>query len=272
MIGGGPFNLKPGEWTDDTSMALALIDSLLVCPELNEVDLMGRFSSWYEAGAYSVLGYCFDIGITTRQALVRWKRTGNPIAGATAPETAGNGSLMRLAPVAVRHWRNRDLMWDVAARQSIVTHGAAEAVDACIVFAEMLAEAIAGQSRAAVLRSRKTVYAGNIADIMAGSWRGKCRSEIASSGYVAHSLEAALWCVARTASFSEAVLLAANLGYDADTTSAITGQLAGAIYGASNIPAAWLDRLVWRDRLTRSADELFAAQFASASKLEAFHG
>jgi len=97
-------------------------------------------------------------------------------------------------------------------------------------------------------------YAGQIGAIMAGSWRGKRRSEIRSSGYVAHSLEAALWCVGRTTCFADAVLLAANLGDDADTTAAITGQLAGALYGAGGIPDKWLEQLAWRERIGRTAE------------------
>jgi ADP-ribosyl-[dinitrogen reductase] hydrolase len=168
--------------------------------------------------------------------------------------SAGNGSLMRLAPAAIRHWQDRAKLRDVAARQSRTTHGAPEAVDACIAFAEVLADAIAGYPRSQVLRVRDYPYAGQIGAIMAGSWRGKRRSEIRSSGYVAHSLEAALWCVGRTTCFANAVLLAANLGDDADTTAAITGQLAGALYGARGIPDKWLEKLAWREKIERMAE------------------
>lgn len=256
MFGGGPFGLKPGQWTDDTAMALAFADSLVEYPSLDEADLMRRFVEWHEQGTYSCTGSCFDIGITTQQALSRWKKSGNPIAGSTDPQTAGNGSLMRLSPVAVRHWRNRSLMRDAAARQSRTTHGAAEAVDACVAFAEMLADAIEGAKRSEVLRSRIEPYTGSIQAIVAGSWRGKRRSDIRSTGYVAHSLEASIWSVGRTGSFSEAVLLAANLGEDADTTAAITGQLAGAINGASGIPDSWQSKVAWGPRIRTMADAL----------------
>lgn len=245
MKGGGPFRLEPGQWTDDTSMALALADSLIACDGLDEHDLMSRFVSWMDEGAYSSNGRCFDIGITVRGALNRFKQSGNPIAGSTNPNSAGNGSLMRLAPVAIRYWDDDAARRDAAARQSRTTHGAPEAVDACIAFSEMLAEAIAGKRRSEVLGDRLGAlpYAGQIAGIMAGSWRCKARDEIKSSGYVAHSLEAAIWCVGRTGSFADAVLLAANLGEDADTVAAITGQLAGAIYGYRDIPSDWLGQL-----------------------------
>jgi ADP-ribosyl-[dinitrogen reductase] hydrolase len=223
MVGGGPFSLNPGQWTDDTAMALALADSLAANGALDEADLMGRFVRWNEHGDYSCTGTCFDIGITTRQALSRWKRTGDPIAGSTDPQTAGNGSLMRLSPVAVRYWRDRAALRDVAARQSRTTHGAPEAVDACVAFAEVLGDAIEGRSRSEVLRNRPEPLAGTIGGIMAGSWRSKLRRDVRSCGYAAHSLEASLWSVGRTDSFKAAVLLAASLGEDADTTAAITG-------------------------------------------------
>ena len=256
MTGAGPFNLEPGVWTDDTAMALALMDSLTSMGELDEYDLMERFVRWHEEGTYSCTGSCFDIGITTRQALSVWKQTGNPIAGSTDPMTAGNGSLMRLAPVAVRYWRDRDKLRDVAARQSRTTHAAPEAVDACVAFAQALADAIEGQPRSEVLRNRVEPYAGSIPAIMAGSWRGKTRDDICASGYVAHSLEASLWSTARTGNFEEAVLLAANLGEDADTTAAITGQLAGALYGKNGIPRHWRERVAWQDTICAAAAAL----------------
>lgn len=256
MEGGGPFGLQPGEWTDDTSMALALADSLLSCDALDEHDLMTRFVSWMEEGAYSSNGRCFDIGNTVRGALQRFKQTGNPISGSTDPHSAGNGSLMRLAPVAIRHWDERAKLHDAAARQSRTTHGAAEAIDACVAFADLLAAAIAGKPRSEVLADRSGDWAGRIQEIMAGSWRGKRREDTQSSGYVAHSLEAALWCVGRSGSFEEAILLAANLGGDADTTAVITGQLAGALYGYQAIPCRWLGKLTGQGMIFGMARQL----------------
>jgi ADP-ribosyl-[dinitrogen reductase] hydrolase len=204
---------------------------------------MTRFVAWWQDGAYSSTGSCFDIGMTVRGALTRFQETGDPIAGSTDPMSAGNGSLMRLAPVAIRYWDDPAGVADAAARQSRTTHAAPEAVAACVGYAQILADAIAGKSRCEVLRSRDGGYAGAIAGILAGSWRGKRREDVKASGYVAHSLEAALWCVGRTGTFAEAVLLAANLGEDADTTAAIAGQLAGALYGYEAIPRPWLGKL-----------------------------
>lgn len=269
MMGGGPFRLAPGEWTDDTSMALALADVLARGREgggdLDERLLMERFLAWYENGAYSHNGRCFDIGMTVAGALSRFKKSGDPLAGSTDPDTAGNGSLMRLAPVAIRYWQDRPKMRDAAARQSHTTHGAAEAVDACVACAELLADAIEGKPVAEVLAPRETTGSASIAAIIAGSWRGKARGDIRSSGYVVHSLEAALWSVGRSGTFEQAVIAAANLGEDADTTAAIAGQLAGALYGASGIPEHWRSQLIWRDRIVAFAEALLPREIADAA-------
>ena len=149
---------------------------------------------------------------------------------------------MRLAPVAIRFWNDRPRLVSTAAEQSRTTHAAAEAVAACRGYAEMLADAIAGRPRAYLLAPRRFDGPPAVARVLAGSWRGQARDTIRSSWYVIHTLEAAIWSVARTAGFRDAVLLAANLGDDADTVAAVTGQLAGALYGLTGIPARWLDR------------------------------
>ena len=144
----------------------------------------------------------------------------------------------------------------MAERQSRTTHAAEEAVDACAGYAEFLAEAISGRSKHEILAPRKSSRTPRVAEILDGKWKGRTRSEIKSSGYVIDSMEAAIWCVARSTGFREAILLAANLGDDADTVAAITGQLAGAIWGASAIPEPWLAKLAWSERIGKLADDL----------------
>lgn len=260
MIGGGPFKLEVGQWTDDTAMALALADSLISHPDFDPRDLMERFLDWRAQGRYSCTGSCFDIGVTTDEAIMRYLEDDEPFSGSTDPETAGNGSLMRLAPVAIINSQNRDRLDAVARDQSRTTHGAPEAVDACRAYASLLADSIAGQPKEALIGPRLQPdglpWAGQVSYVMAGSWRHKVRDRISSSGYVIHSLEAALWCFHETENFAEAILRAANLGHDADTTAAITGQLAGAYYGASGIPAEWLGKLAWRDQIEAMASKL----------------
>ena len=252
MRAGGPFNLQRGQWTDDTAMALALADSLLHDPALDAHDLMRRFLSWYDEGTYSCTGVCFDIGNATQAALDQFRLGGDALAGSADPSSAGNGALMRLAPVAVRHWRDRDALARVAALQTRTTHAAPTTLHASDVFATLLAEAIAGLPLHEVLASPAAAR-------IEGGWRGLHRDAVRGDGYVVRSLQAAVWAVSRTTSFRSAVLLAANLGEDADTTAAIAGQLAGAIYGASGIPAEWLDALAWRERLEETAAKLFGA-------------
>ena len=259
LVGGGPFELAPGEWTDDTSMALCLADSLLERGTLDVQDLMERFCRWHEEGHNSVTGVCFDIGTTTAGALHSFRATGEPLSGSTDPQSAGNGSLMRLSPVAIRWWQDPAKATEAARVQSRTTHGAVQAVEACALYAELLVEALAGSPKETVLRTRDWSGDARIAEVAAGSWRSKERAAISSSGYVLHTLEAALWCVGRAESIEDALILAANLARDADTVAAVTGQLAGALSGMSGAPTAWLDKLAWRERIEALAAGLFEA-------------
>lgn len=258
MVGGGPFRLRPGQWTDDTSMAVCLAESQLAHPDLDPRDLMTRFLAWRDDGVNSPTGTCFDIGITTSAALDRFKRTHMPLAGDTDPRMAGNGSVMRLAPVALCWWRDPAKADEVARMQSRTTHGAAEAVDGCALLARVLCRLIAGEGKTA-LTEDDPAWSPAIRAIGQGGWRGKERDAIRSSGYVVHTLEAAFWVVGQAENFHDAVLAAANLGDDADTVAAVTGQLAGALWGYSAIPDAWREKLHDHDRLTELGNALFDA-------------
>lgn len=269
MMGGGPFRLQPGVWTDDTSMALCLADTLLATGEVDPHDLITRFIAWWRDGENSVTGSCFDIGNTTRAALERFERIGDPVAGDTAAVAAGNGSLMRLAPVALFYCDDREAAGRAARLQSQTTHAADECLDACEAFTHLLVDAFAGKSKAELLSAAPTRATGQVAEILAGSWRAKPRAAISSSGYVIHTLEAALWAIGQASSFEEALVLAVNLGDDADTVGAVTGQIAGAIWGASAIPARWIERLAWRDRLEGTGRALLR-RGAAARGLAAF--
>ncbi|WP_252259930.1 ADP-ribosylglycohydrolase family protein [Erythrobacter aurantius] len=262
MAGGGPFDLPAGTWTDDTAMALALAESLVEQKALDPDDLMRRFVSWWREGTYSPTGACFDIGIATRLALSRFEETGDALAGSSDPRSAGNGSLMRLAPIAIRGAAiDRETMRAEARLQSQTTHAAEACVDACEGWAVMLREVLRGASfEEGLAAAAQLDFKDPIGPVFAGVWRTKGRSQIESSGYVAHSLEAALWCNAQSEDFREIILLAANLGNDADTTAAIAGQLAGARLGLEKIPDAWLAKLAWRERLQVAADKLILGE------------
>ncbi len=221
---------------------------------------MTRFVAWWHAGVCSCTGECFDIGVTTRGALARFLRTRDPYAGDTDERSAGNGSLMRLAPVALfAVGKGAAAAAHLARVQSRTTHGAPQAVEACALFATLLREAVLGGGKAEVLAPRAWDGHPAVAAIAAGSWRGKPRDEIRSTGYVVDTLEAALWAAAETETFEDALVLAVNLGGDADTVGAVAGQLAGAIYGAAAIPPRWLAPLAWRQRIEDLAAALVSA-------------
>lgn len=258
MVGGGPFKLRPGEWTDDTSMALCLATSLVEQDGFDPADQMSRYCRWADHGYLSSTGTCFDIGTTTVRALRRYQREGNPYAGLSDPALAGNGCIMRLAPIPMWFCPHLEAAARFAADSSRTTHGAEECIDACRVFSRIVCRALLGRSKDEVLLgdTDSFVAGARVTAIARGSYRNKEIADIFGSGYVVHSLEAALWAFARTDNFADAILMAANLGEDADTTAAVCGQLAGAYYGESAIPSHWLERLAFRPEITKLADQL----------------
>ena len=262
MTGGGPFHLQPGQWTDDTSMALCLASSLVECGGFDPYDQMKRYLNWRDLGYWSSTGRCFDIGNTTSAALNHFQQTGEAFSGSTSPHAAGNGSLMRLAPVPLYFYPDREQAVFFAGESSRTTHAAAECVDACRLFADMLCRALDGADKAAILFNSDPALVASpaIKAIALGDYQAKTVDQIDGSGYVVRSLEAALWCFWTTDSFAAAILAAANLGNDADTTAAICGQIAGAFYGESGIPAAWLEKLAMADEIRKLADQLCEAK------------
>jgi len=258
MAGGGPFGLSPGQWTDDTSMALCLAESLVERKGFDARDQMERYVRWAEEGYLSSTGSCFDIGNTVASALRKFRRTGEPYAGSADPYSAGNGCIMRLAPVPMFYFPDQDAAERYAAESSRATHGAQECLDACRLLARILCRALDGRTKEDVALGDSGSFQGaqKIVAIARGGYVEKPEAEIRGSGYVVQCLEAALWCFLRTETFEHAVLAAANLGDDADTTAAVCGQIAGAHYGEPGIPAAWLEKLALRSTITRLADEL----------------
>jgi len=260
MVGGGPFQLKAGEWTDDTSMALCLGASLLE-KGFDLHDQITKYVKWYQNGYMSSNGRCFDIGIATREALSRFISSGNPEAGSTNPRSAGNGCIMRLAPVPIMYADNHEEAARLSAEQSKTTHGATECIEASQLFGEILARTLQGepskaQSLAPKIKSSFQYSSARIQNIAEGAYFGYDSLQVKGTGYVVDSLEAALWCFHITDNFKDAVLTAANLGDDADTTAAITGQIAGAYYGEAGIPQHWLDRVVMAEEIGEMAELL----------------
>lgn len=257
---GGPHGLDPGQWTDDTSLALALADSIAECG-WDLTDQAQRYLAWLETGKYSVNGSVFDVGLTTSHALRRF--AGGMDAsqcGAKGEHSCGNGSIMRIAPVAMAfHSFLPDRIVELstrAAESSLPTHAHPRCLSACRYLTLVLAGLLQGQDREEVLaphwlplkelRQVEPLHA-DVERVAAGSFREKQPPEIRGSGFVVASLEAALWAFSHGEDFEAAVLAAVNLGDDADTTGAVCGQLAGAFWGESGIARHLLDGLAGRE-------------------------
>jgi len=258
MTGGGPFCLPVGAWTDDTSMALCLASSLVELGRFDPADQMRRYCQWHENGYLTSTGRCFDIGLTVRESLARFQRSGNPFSGRPDPQSAGNGCIMRLAPVPMFFHPDSAEAARWAGESSRTTHGAPECVESCQLLAAMICASLSGASKDEVLFSHdlSTFQSAKVRAIAAGEYRNKSAKGISGSGYVIHCLEASAWCFWQSKSFRDAVLLAVNLGDDADTTGAVCGQIGGAFYGEEGIPAEWLSRLVMVDDIRSLADRL----------------
>jgi ADP-ribosyl-[dinitrogen reductase] hydrolase len=252
-------------WTDDTSMGLCLAESLVERGGFDACDQMRRYLRWYREGYLSVKGYCFDIGRTTSTALESFERTGEPFSGGRGRYDAGNGSIMRLAPVPIFFAADPAAALHYAAESSRTTHGAQASLDACRYLAAVLLGAFAGADKEELLSPHYSPVPGyrdahplvpEVAEVAAGSFKHRQPPEIEGSGYCVRSLEAALWAFHHTEDFRSGALLAVNLGHDADSTGAVYGQIAGAFYGERGIPPAWRERLAMADLIDRLADDL----------------
>ncbi len=247
-------------------MALCLAASLLEQQGFDPVDQQRRYVRWYREGYMSSTGHCFDIGNTIGDALTRFEQTGDPYSGSTDPMSAGNGSIMRLAPVPIFYAATPGEAIVKCGESSRPTHGTAAAVDACRYFGALLVGALNGASKEDLLAPAYAPIAdywvkyplqSDIARVAAGSFKERHPPAIRGSGYVVDSLEAALWAFYQSHSFREGCLLAVNLGDDADTTGAVYGQLAGAFYGQLDLPSEWRAKLAKRSLLKEFADQLY---------------
>ncbi|WP_223066195.1 ADP-ribosylglycohydrolase family protein [Paenibacillus caui] len=264
MTGGGVFDLPKGCWTDDTSMALCLAESLIEKKAFDAEDQMNRYVKWYRSGHLSSLGTCFDIGNATAQALHHYEQTGEAFSGSEDPFSAGNGSIMRLAPVPLFFVNDLVQAAKWSGISSKPTHAAKECMDGCRLFGALIAAAAQGMEKEQLLHFSTFNFlwedeplAPKLAEVYKGSYKRLQPPEIQGSGYVVKSLEAALWAFYHSQSFEEGVLLAVNLGDDADTTGAIFGQLAGAFYGLVGIPSRWVEPLAKCDLILGYAKKLF---------------
>jgi ADP-ribosylglycohydrolase len=284
MRGFGTHNQPPGTWSDDSSLLLCTVESLAHCGGLNATDLGQRFVRWESEGHWTPHGRVFDIGIATSQALSR-------LALGTAPEQSGgsdeysngNGSLMRIVPIAL--WFDNLAPNDLAAtahRASALTHRHPRSQMACALYClivrELLAAATAEDAFHAALQVFAEIYEQPpfVAErlhfqlLEAERLGSRSESEIGSSGYVMHTLTASIWCLLTSRSFEECVLKAVNLGGDTDTTGTVAGGLAGAYYGAEAIPIAWREALARHDEV-ESLFEHFLSCHSAAEVGAGFH-
>ncbi len=266
LVGGGVFGLQAGKWTDDTSMALCLADSLIEKQTFDAFDQLDKYSKWFNEGYNSSTGDCFDIGNTTKQALFLYEKTGQPYCGDTTRDSAGNGSIMRLSPVSIFYLNKPEELYYRAALSSKTTHAAPQCLDACRYMAGIIAGAIKGVNKETLLGDsfsliqdywEKEPLDKTIQEISSGSFKRKHPPQIYASGYVVKTLEAALWAFYHTSDFETGALKAVNLGDDADTVGAVYGQIAGAFYGISDIPKKWLDKLYRRFDMEICVESLY---------------
>lgn len=271
MVGGGPFHLPPGYWTDDTSMMLCLGHSLLEWEAFNPDDQIGRYIKWRDEGYMSSTGECFDIGSTCDRAMRYYQgNPDNPYPGSiitNKEDQSGNGSLMRLAPIPLVYYNSPDLFSKLAL-SSEVTHGARRCVDSCMVYGGIMAGILHGESKEVVLsplyKSHNKWWSEHqlddevrIVSVGVGSYKSLPEADVRTSGYVIHSMEAALWAFYHTTNFKDGVLLCANWGDDSDTVAAIYGQLAGAYYGTTGIPPEWIDQVFNNNELIKMGNDLY---------------
>ncbi len=259
IIGGGFAKLKAGEWTDDTAMMCCLASSLIE-KGFNLEDQIDKYCKWVYDGYWQKNGQRF-IGLATYDALRKYKTHKTVLAGSSLPNKAGNGSIMRLAPVALFSYPNFEQSVINCAESSKTTHASIECIEACMLLGAMIHKALEGKTKEEILSNHNLILSSpNIVSIQNGDYFNKKEEEILGSGYVVKSLEASLWCFNKTNSFKESVCLAANLGDDSDTTAAIVGQIAGAYYGLSGIPSEWVSKLDKGTEIIELAENLYKSK------------
>jgi ADP-ribosyl-[dinitrogen reductase] hydrolase len=243
MQAGGPFDLKRGQWTDDTSLALCLASSLVEKNGFDPYDQIERYLKWFRHGYMSCTGNCFDIGNTTKAALLRYEDNKDIYAG-SVDDPATNGSLMRLAPIALFYFKNLSDTIKYAGLSSKVTHAPINCITACEDLALYIHRALLGEDKKSIFKDTRIDF-------------NKSYEDISGKGDAQLCLEGAMWCFYHSQSFEEGVKLAVNLGDDTDTTGAVFGQLAGAFYGVKALPKDMLDDLWDRALIEDLAVKIF---------------
>lgn len=272
----GTYNQPAGTWSDDSSMTLATMTSLM--GGLDYKDLMDRFLDWYERGVYTPHGQAFDIGIATSQALVRYKAGWSPLeSGGQGERDNGNGSLMRILPFLFYFNADygaiindgREEVFEKIGQASSLTHAHKRSIMACSIYLSIAQGLIFWNKNMAVEKgltralSHYSTLEGykdemkHFSKIAHIDFIDLEEKDIGSSGYVIDSLEASIWCLLNTDTYEDCVLRAVNLGQDTDTTAAIAGGLAGLYYGYEDIPKDWLETIIKRDELEELCHDFY---------------
>jgi len=260
MTGYGTHNLPAGTFSDDSSLAFCLSEALT--GEFNLEKIADNFIKWLHHSFWTPRGKVFDVGITTSMAIKRLKDGYPPeLAGGTDESDNGNGSLMRILPL-ITHIKDKsiDERYQITKQVSSITHGHIRAVIACYYYLEFARHIISGKDKLQTYETLQkeipeylkflSVNPKEIAlfdRLLNQDIHTLSEKDIHSSGYVLHTLEASIWCLLTTSDYREATLKAVNLGEDSDTTGAVTGGLAGLLYGWETIPPTWMDQLVRKD-------------------------
>jgi ADP-ribosyl-[dinitrogen reductase] hydrolase len=238
---GGAHNVSKGEFTDDTSMALAMADAIIDNAGFNPNAIMDNFLKWKNEGAYAPRGVMFDCGNTVHSALTAYEADNtNPYTGPTDSMSAGNGGLMRLAPAVIAAGSISEAI-DWASESTRLTHGAEEA----LFYSSALAEEL--WFRKAL--PKYDAYRHNISIN---------RKDVMSGGHVKETYQAAWWAFQTTSNFEDCIIKAINRGHDSDTTGAVAGMIAGAMYAFNDIPQWMIDGLQWKDELHKTTLALIA--------------
>lgn len=266
----GTHNQPKGTWSDDSSLTFCLAESLLQGYDLN--DIANKFVDWRKIGYWAARGEVFDIGIATRQSINNIERGFEPtLCGGFDEESNGNGSLMRILPMAFHLYDIDDLnlLFQKNSEVSSITHAHFRSRFCCFIYTVFAIEIINGASKNEAYSLTKEKVNNFISDkdfnsnelklldrILKNNIAELNENEINSSGYVLHSLEASIWCILNSNSYEETVLKAVNLGGDTDTTAAIAGGLAGLIYGYDAIPKEWIYVLARKNDIEKLCDKL----------------
>lgn len=264
---GGEFNSQKGEYTDDTAMALCLADSLINSNGFDAKNQLDTYVKWLKDGYMSTRDEAYDIGLTVFKSIVHYMETGETTTNINQEKDSGNGSLMRLAPVVMLYADDINKAVLYAGKSSLTTHASPIAIDACRYFAYVLTLILNGTHKSELFSDEATKKMQNyfkkeplhseVMKIANGSYVGKYREDIKSSGYVVHTLEAALWAFHYGETFKDTMLSAVNLGDDADTVGAVTGQLAGAYFGFNKIDDIFLQELFNKELIINMAENLY---------------